>query len=734
MSALSDTENVWLELTVESDARTNISGMSEDDAYTFLSRGGTVVASTTPAVVAAIQEQDYSASGMIALIPSADDIERLVITGGEQYEDIHLTLFFLGDVTAYPPTMIAQIAANIETITMNQMSLEATGFGASIWNPESDSPCTVLNVGGECLTKVHHEVSEALADVWGLCLPKQHCPWAAHIALAYTSDVPIFVQALERVGPITFDRIRVAFGESVIDLPLYGGNSFVAAANDGGVALPYHVAASGKCGADEPYAVLKDDTNEVMGCHGKREDANAQIAALYASEIDGAATEQLSTSGIDRTWNGVLVVEDVPTGDGRQFAGRSLVWAQPPLSLLWQKQTSDGHMGSVVVGQIQQVWRDEASPTIIRAQGTFDDTPEGDEAMNLVSTLSARGVSVDVDDVGPSDVEYVFPQDTGDGEGVDNEDDADMLAMMFGEPPELMIFHKGRIRAATLVAIPAFVEAQIEMGPGMPPPSGPKTMPVPTESPDASGTGEDDESMSSLTAGLSAGQKPPREWFSDPQLSGPTALTITDGGRIFGHAALFGSCHVGVTDKCTTPPFENAHDYFLLGETVTASGETVAVGNVTLGTGHAATFGLTAMQALEHYDNTGTCVADVACGNDQFGIWVAGSLRPGLSDKQTAELRAAKLSGDWRRIGGQLRLIAMLAVNVPGFPVPRMQTRVADGRQLSLVASGIMQQSDTHVGVGLTTARARLSRAMAAQRTTFTARRREQLRGVMRNV
>ncbi len=44
------------------------------------------------------------------------------------------------------------------------------------------------------------------------------------------------------------------------------------------------------------------------------------------------------------------------------------------------------------------------------------------------------------------------------------------------------------------------------------------------------------------------------------------------------------------------------------------------------------------------------------------------------------ELQAAgQVSGDWRRIGGALRLVGLLGVNVPGFPVPKMRARVASG-------------------------------------------------------
>jgi hypothetical protein len=54
-------------------------------------------------------------------------------------------------------------------------------------------------------------------------------------------------------------------------------------------------------------------------------------------------------------------------------------------------------------------------------------------------------------------------------------------------------------------------------------------------------------------------------------------------------------------------------------------------------------------------------------------------------------LRAASLSGDWRRINGNLELVAALAVNVPGFPIPRTQAAMAAAGQLALVASGVVE-------------------------------------------
>jgi hypothetical protein len=98
--------------------------------------------------------------------------------------------------------------------------------------------------------------------------------------------------------------------------------------------------------------------------------------------------------------------------------------------------------------------------------------------------------------------------------------------------------------------------------------------------------------------------------------------------------------------------------------------------------------------AKAHYDNTGFVVADVCCGEDDFGIWVAGAIRPDADELTVRRLRGAALSGDWRQIGGSLELVAALAVNVPGFPITRPKSRVASGAPMSLVAAGRMSSRD----------------------------------------
>ncbi|MCI0557761.1 MAG: hypothetical protein MN733_04645, partial [Nitrososphaera sp.] len=76
--------------------------------------------------------------------------------------------------------------------------------------------------------------------------------------------------------------------------------------------------------------------------------------------------------------------------------------------------------------------------------------------------------------------------------------------------------------------------------------------------------------------------------------------------------------------------------------------------------------------------------ADIRVGEDEHGVWVAGALRPGISEIELREVRSAPLSGDWRPINNKMQLIAAHAVNVPGFPVKRTRAK-------ALVSSGMTQ-------------------------------------------
>lgn len=208
--------------------------------------------------------------------------------------------------------------------------------------------------------------------------------------------------------------------------------------------------------------------------------------------------------------------------------------------------------------------------------------------------------------------------------------------------------------------------------------------------------GEINDSTASAADSLAASaapMHPPAEWFADPHLTGPSQITVTEDGRVYGHLAAWNVCHTGHRQCVTAPKSRSGYAYFHTGSVTTADGGNVPVGHLTIDTGHAGP-SLGAGATLAHYDNTGTAVADVQAGEDEFGIWVAGALRPSVSPDDVRALRASPLSGDWRNIGGTLELVAALAVNVPGFPIPRPHGLVASGREVSLVATGVLYDAD----------------------------------------
>jgi 2'-5' RNA ligase len=167
---------------------------------------------------------------MVALIPSEADAERLAVDGGEPVDQLHITLMYLGTAADIPDEAKTQIVSTLQQTAAGWPALEVDGFAVSIFNPPGHSSladgkdrdsCIVLGISGDRLADVHDVVNEAVrgfAD--GFALPEQHTPWVPHLTLTYTDDVGRVAELVDRAGPVTFDRIRVAFGGNNVDIPL----------------------------------------------------------------------------------------------------------------------------------------------------------------------------------------------------------------------------------------------------------------------------------------------------------------------------------------------------------------------------------------------------------------------------------------------------------------------------------------------------------------------------------
>lgn len=400
-------------------------------------------------------------------------------------------------------------------------------------------------------------------------------------------------------------------------------------------------------------------------------------------------------------FEGPITLEGVETGDDRYFEPGALDFLVP--SPIWYCHAlAGGHDGQIQVGVFDSMERLEDGR--IWATGTFMDTDDARRAQSEMAASEALGmpfgISVDLDTVSMelrvreavlADLEGMFDPEAEEEAAGKPDANGRVTVGAFNSGDFMTVITKGLIRGATLVSMPAFKDAYVTL-----------VADTAGELPNAADVTESAAESTQMAAEVAAEGDiavltlvaggypvaPPAEWFQNPGFTGETAIQIDDDGRIYGHAAPWGTFHIGFAGQRIEAPRTAAdYAYFRTGLIRTADGTDVAIGPITMDTGHAEN-GLGANSALAHYDNTGTVVADVVVGEDDYGIWVSGALRPGVSDEQVRALRAAPLSGDWREIRGNLELVALLAVNTPGFVVPRMSALVASGGVRSLVASG----------------------------------------------
>lgn len=465
---------------------------------------------------------------------------------------------------------------------------------------------------------------------------------------------------------------------------------------EGGV-MPWHIVEdSSQCPTSRPYAVVKDATGQVEGCHPSRMAASDQLAALYAAEKamaeqdcpegehrmpDGecmmddempsrAPDYTTQSAGAVQRWEGTLAIEGVETGDGRMFNVDALTWRDLPVPLMYQKVTSHGGIDDVTVnvGSIDEIWRDG---NLIWARGRLDmEDPNGVEVERKMRMGFIRGVSIDADSIKDADVELVFP---GSSHG------EDVLADLFASP-ELTIFNKGRISAATVVNIPAFQEARLFLVDA-------ETGALVAAGADAEGEGShaadaptEAEVREAVTAQVAAAYTieipdlPPADWFEEPAELPPIgALWVTAEGRIFGLVGPGDTAHRSFRDRRVTIPMGNV-DYaaWMNRPTLVQGGKRVATGVITMNCGHASPLGpLDPGERMKHYDNSCSIAAVVAVGESKkFGApWVSGVLMP-MDAEQAQRFMACQLSGDWaphREKPGWREFVAALAVPVPGF-------------------------------------------------------------------
>lgn len=384
----------------------------------------------------------------------------------------------------------------------------------------------------------------------------------------------------------------------------------------------------------------------------------------------------------------LMVVEGAWSGDNRWINEGALTWRDLPLPAMGQADNTPEHEGSVLVGDIDTI---ERVGNEVHGYGTWATTPEAMAIRHLVDSGQLRGVSVDMDDFQANVVIDVAAEDAM--WEAEPDDDGNIV---FAIPQEKLVITAARLMGATILPFPAFQEAFVEnvsaAAPALAASGAPTGFMFPTQVPERLTI---NTSLTASGEGVRPPMFPPAAWFDNPGLSTVTPLTVGNDGHVQGHLAAWDSCHIGF-GQCVPPPrTATNYTHFRLGEVICQGGARVATGCLTLKGGHAE-LSLSPAEARAHYDNTESAVADIAVGEDRYGIWINGSVRPGTSAANVRALMASDVSGDWRRIGGRLELIGIASVNVPGFSKPFRMEQHSAGNVVSMVAAAPLQMLRTN--------------------------------------
>jgi hypothetical protein len=602
--------------------------------------------------------------GMIALIPADPYPLVLAVPGGDPPEEMHLTLAYLGDdVTGWDPKLADAVRGVVQQITGavawdDDMAVPADGpgqrgpltltvFAHSNFNPTGAGgwePCMVYQFSGDgdlsmveaLASEVQYRVKDAIGEI---NFPEQHARFEPHVTAGY--GLP--PDALTYVGPVVFDRIRVALGDQTTDIPLGGDNTMTAAAPTVDTGTP---------------ATILSDTGTEIRVH----------------------------------WD-ALAVEGLDTGDGRYLTPGGGSHRTTPLSLLALPYASHGGQdapAAEVFGEITNLTR-RPGPEVT-SKRTGEPFPDGTFVWSADATIDGthkyaemvrkghlRGGSVDLADL--------------DAEIIDDE-----TAAMSENPRRRAVLTRYEIAAATMVPVPAFADAYCDVVDSLPAALAASALPAELwkEPVPMWRSSEVGDVIAPLTASLIAAgtaPRPPLSCFIDPGFTEETPITIEDipGSpykHVYGHIGSRSRPHIGFGGQRIYIPRSKCDyaEFMRGGFRADDNGipRIVAVGHLTADTGHA-DLAMAASSAARFYDHTGFAWADVAAGDDDIGVWVNGVTKLGLTDAQLDLALSHPPSGDWRPIGGSLEMVAVLCVNTPGFGVYR--ARVASGMVQAMVAS-----------------------------------------------
>lgn len=325
-----------------------------------------------------------------------------------------------------------------------------------------------------------------------------------------------------------------------------------------------------------------------------------------------------------------------------------------PRTLSFQEHDMPGHSGAFAAGSLWEVTVD-GETGILSGKGWLADNEHGHDAEIAIVSKSLFHNSIDLGDIGPSDVRIIEHGDFWDDDfHVD------------------IIFENWSLVKTTIVASPAFKDARAEMADEL-------TASLGLDDPlvcefEAEGVFTAYQPVE-IAAGMAA--LPAWEHFHRPESDIPhsiiTGVADDDGWiPVYGNLSQWDRPHRGYDGrKVFTPRPQKAYREFNRPGVLTDRGQ-VETGPIVLYGGH--------VSLKEACDDPRNAWADVRVTAGKHGPWVSGVVRPHIAadDAETYVARASQISGHWK--GNDLCMI--ISCNVPGFGIDGLGSEPAEPDEL----------------------------------------------------
>lgn len=252
-------------------------------------------ASTRGAVVMAADADERRRGIMVSVEPTDEQRSALaaLVPSHVPEPEMHVTLAYCGSVT--------DIDDPEEADRLRQGLRDAISYASGATGPldghitatttlgDDDPPAQVGLVDSVGLGRLRALLADQIAEFCPEGFLRTNHDFLAHITLRYSDD-PLPPDVVGQ--PLTFGALHLHWGDDIEVRPLHdGGDQQLATGDDPGSAaapavhsglVPYSV--SPDTPGCDGYAVVKDGTDDVMGCHHTKGEAEAQRRALYANE------------------------------------------------------------------------------------------------------------------------------------------------------------------------------------------------------------------------------------------------------------------------------------------------------------------------------------------------------------------------------------------------------------------------------------------------------------------